>query len=67
MRTNTTAAFGAADEWHGIQAHRCCSSRWLAGRTRFEICEEREKINRAARFDVLPSAIQMPVPEPELR
>ena len=56
-----------AQQTESIETDRCCPSQWLAGRTRFETCDTREKIVKAARFDALPSSIQVPVPEPEIR
>jgi hypothetical protein len=49
-----------------IETDRCCPSEWLQGRSRFETCDSSEKIMKAARFDALPSTVQIPVPQPEL-
>jgi len=49
-----------------IETDRCCPSEWLDGKTRLETCNTPEKEIKAARFDALPSTVQIPVPEPEL-
>ena len=49
-----------------VEVDRCCPSEWLYGKTRIETCNTIEKVVKAARFDVLPSTVQIPVPEPEL-
>jgi hypothetical protein len=49
-----------------VEIDRCCPSAWLAGRTRLDTCDTQEKVTKAARFDALPSTVQIPVPEPEL-
>ena len=49
-----------------IQVDRCCPSEWLSGKTRAETCDTFEKVIKAARFDSLSNAVQVPVPEPEL-
>ena len=46
---------------------RCCPSEWLYGKTRLDTCGPLEKVIKAARFDALPSAVQVPVPQPDLR
>jgi hypothetical protein len=45
---------------------RCCPSQWLSGRPRSETCDTPEKMVKAQRFDALPSAVEVPLPEPEL-
>jgi len=49
-----------------VPADRCCPSEWLAGKTRVATCDTPEKLAKSARFDALPSSIQIPVPEPDL-
>ena len=49
-----------------VETDRCCPSEWLDGKTRLETCNTPEKEIKAARFDALPSTVQIPVPEPEL-
>ncbi|MBW2190324.1 MAG: hypothetical protein JRG93_12175 [Deltaproteobacteria bacterium] len=49
-----------------VEADRCCPSEWLSGNTRAAICDTPAKIMKAARFDALPSTVQIPVPAPEL-
>ena len=49
-----------------VEVDRCCPSAWLSGRTRADTCDTPEKVTKAARFDALPSTVQIPLPEPEL-
>ena len=49
-----------------VEIDRCCPSSWLSGRTRADTCDTEEKLTKAARFDALPSTVQIPVPTPEL-
>jgi hypothetical protein len=49
-----------------VEIDRCCPSEWSSGKTRSETCDTLEKVEKAARFDSLPSTVQIPVPEPEL-
>ena len=49
-----------------VEPDLCCPSEWLVGKTRLETCDTPEKAIKAARFDALPSRIQIPVPEPDL-
>jgi hypothetical protein len=49
-----------------VEIDRCCPSSWLSGRTRADTCNTEEKLTKAARFDALPSTVQIPVPAPEL-
>ena len=49
-----------------VETDRCCPSEWLYGKTRAETCDTPEKMIKAARFDALPSTVQIPVPEPDL-
>ena len=44
---------------------RCCPSQWLAGSTREETCDTDVKREKAAAFDRLPDALQVPVPFPD--
>jgi len=48
-----------------VQIDRCCPSEWLYGGTRIETCNTLETAEKVARFDALPSTIQIPVPIPE--
>lgn len=48
-----------------VEIDRCCPSEWLFGGTRIETCNTLETVEKAARFDALPSTIQIPVPAPE--
>lgn len=48
-----------------VEIDRCCPSEWLSGKSRAETCDTPQKIAKAARFDTLPSAVQIPVPAPE--
>jgi hypothetical protein len=48
-----------------VEIDRCCPSEWLSGKSRSETCDTLEKVAKAARFDALPSTVQIPVPEPE--
>ncbi len=43
---------------------RCCPSQWLSGETRAETCDSLAFAAKAARFDALPAAVQIPVPAP---
>lgn len=52
-----------ADE-EPVEVDQCCPSVWLAGKSRLETCQGTDKVVKAARFDSLPDAIQVPVPEP---
>ena len=45
---------------------RCCPSQWLSGKTRADTCDTPEKMIKAARFDALPSTVQIPLREPDL-
>jgi hypothetical protein len=49
-----------------VEVDRCCPSEWLSGKARAAVCDTPGKINKAARFDALPSTVQIPVPAPEL-
>lgn len=48
-----------------VEIDRCCPSEWLYGGSRIETCNTLETVEKAARFDALPSAIEIPVPVPE--
>ena len=48
-----------------VQTDRCCPSEWLSGAARVETCDTPETAAKAARFDALPSTIEIPVPVPE--
>ena len=48
------------------ETDRCCPSEWLSGKTRVDTCDTPEKMNKAARFDALPSNIRIPLPPPDL-
>jgi hypothetical protein len=48
-----------------VEVDRCCPSQWLDGKTRVETCNTAEAGEKAARFDALPSTIEIPVPVPE--
>lgn len=48
-----------------VEIDRCCPSEWLYGSTRIETCNTLETVEKAARFDALPSTIEIPVPVPE--
>jgi len=48
-----------------VPVDRCCPSEWLYGATRIETCDTLETVEKAARFDSLPSGIEIPVPAPE--
>ena len=49
-----------------MEIDRCCPSEWLSGKARSDLCSTPEKLSKAARFDALPSTVQVPVPEPDL-
>ena len=49
-----------------VEIDRCCPSEWLSGKARSDLCSTPEKLSKAARFDALPSTVQVPVPEPDL-
>jgi len=51
---------------HPLEVDRCCPSEWRSGKTRSDTCDTTEKIIKAARFDALPSVIEVPVPSPKL-
>ena len=48
-----------------VPVDRCCPSQWMYGTNRAEACNEPVTTEKAARFDELPSAIEIPVPTPE--
>ncbi len=49
-----------------VEMDRCCPSEWLSGKTRLDTCNTQEKVVKAARFDALPTTVQIPVPAPDL-
>lgn len=46
------------------EVDRCCPSQWLTRETRAETCDSLALAAKAARFDALPTAVEIPVPAP---
>ena len=48
-----------------VGTDRCYTTEWAGGRTRAQTCSGGDLETKAARFDALPDAIQIPVPTPD--
>lgn len=65
LATSSRPKFEPCADSNAGGTDRCCPSEWADGVTRVETCSEDDLVAKAARFDALPDAIQVPVPTPE--